>query len=130
MRDKILNGAQSIAVVGLGYVGLPLAVAFAQKGVRVIGFDVSETKINAYKNGIDVTQEVGSDTLLSTPNITFTCDPKALSGAHFIIVCVPTPVLANNNPDLSLIEKASKLIGENMPRGAVVVYESTVYPGV
>lgn len=130
MINDIVSGNVSIAIVGLGYVGLPLAVAFAKKGVSVIGFDVSSSKIEAYKKGIDVTHEVGSEELKAAINLKFSCNPDDLKQARFFIVCVPTPVLSNNMPDLSLMEKASSLIGKQLQKGSIVVYESTVYPGV
>jgi len=117
-----------IAIVGLGYVGLPLAVAFG-KNEPVIGFDINREKVENYKKGIDTTNEVGPDELKKT-DILFTCIPSDLKEADFLIVAVPTPVDANNRPDLSLVVKASRLIGENLKKGAIVVYESTVYPGV
>lgn len=117
-------------MVGLGYVGLPLAIAFAEKGLSVVGFDISQEKIEAYKEGIDVTHEVGSDRLKKASTLFFTHDPIDLKKAKFFIISVPTPVLANNLPDLSLVEKASRLVGSYMPKGAIVVFESTVYPGV
>ena len=130
MINKIKSKEISISVVGLGYVGLPLAVAFAEKGVNVVGFDVSESKIQAYKNGIDVTCEVGNERLKQVENLNFTCDPADLQKAVVYLVAVPTPVLDNNTPDLSLVESATKIVGQNMKKGSVVVFESTVYPGI
>lgn len=117
----------TIAVVGLGYVGLPLAVAFSRKR-RVIGFDVNAEKIELYKQGIDVTGEVGED--LKNYSIEFTADPAMLSQASFIIVAVPTPIDQHRNPDLRPVLSASKTVGQNMKPNSVVVYESTVYPGL
>ena len=130
MFKKILNGQEKIAVVGMGYVGLPLAVAFAEKGATVIGFDLNETKINRYKKNEDPTNEVGSKRLKVVKNIEYTVDQKKISEAKFIIVAVPTPVGKNNIPDLGPVEGASKIIGRNLSKGAYVVFESTVYPGV
>ena len=117
----------TIAVVGLGYVGLPLAVAFSRKR-RVIGFDVNAEKIELYKQGIDVTGEVGEE--LKNYSIEFTADPAMLSQASFIIVAVPTPIDQHRNPDLRPVLSASKTVGQNMKPNSVVVYESTVYPGL
>ena len=130
MINKIKTKEVSISVVGLGYVGLPLAVAFAAKGVNVIGFDVSESKIQAYKNGIDVTCEVGNERLKHVKNLDFSCNPADLQKAVVHLVAVPTPVLDNNTPDLSLVESAARIVGKNMKKGSVVVFESTVYPGI
>lgn len=130
MINKIKSNEISISVVGLGYVGLPLAVTFASKGVNVVGFDVSESKIEAYKNGIDVTCEVGNDRLKQIKNLNFTCNPADLQKAVVHIVAVPTPVFDNNTPDLGLVESATKIVGQNMKKGSVVIFESTVYPGI
>lgn len=116
-----------IAVVGLGYVGLPLAVEFSKK-FPVIGFDISGHKIEQYKLGIDITREIG-DGELRNSDIEFTCDERGLSDADFIIVAVPTPVDKNNNPNLKYLINASQTVGRNMKKGAVIVFESTVYPG-
>ncbi|UNM06536.1 MAG: nucleotide sugar dehydrogenase [Holosporaceae bacterium] len=127
--QDLVNQNQSLAVVGLGYVGLPLAVAFSEKGLPVVGFDVSKEKIKHYKAGHDVTQEVGNDRLRQT-NIHFTDDTMALKKCKVFIVTVPTPVHKDNTPDLSLIEKAATLVGQHLSAGSIVVFESTVYPGV
>lgn len=127
--DKLVNNRASLAVVGLGYVGMPIAIAFAQTGLNVIGFDNNEAKIALYKSGVDPTKEVGDERIGST-SLFFTSDEKELSKASFIIVAVPTPVNADHTPDLSPVEGASLVVGRNMPKGAIVVYESTVYPGV
>lgn len=128
MLQKIKAKQSSIAVVGLGYVGMPLAVAFAKKA-KVVGFDINEEKIKMYKKGIDVTNEVGNEAIANT-TVEFTSNPQDISKAKFIVVAVPTPIDKHNKPDLSLVESASKTVGENMERGSIVVYESTVYPGV
>jgi UDP-N-acetyl-D-galactosamine dehydrogenase len=115
-------------VVGLGYVGLPVAVAFADK-VATIGFDISQEKINTYKSGIDPTNEIGNERLQTT-ELEFTADPSRLKAASFIIVAVPTPVNGDKTPNLTPVIQASKLIGQNLSAGSIVVFESTVYPGV
>ncbi|GMQ61978.1 nucleotide sugar dehydrogenase [Vallitalea maricola] len=117
-----------IAVVGLGYVGLPIAVEFAKK-TSVIGFDINCEKINQYKAGIDPTKEVGDEEIKKT-TVEFTYEETKLSEANFIVVAVPTPVDMDKRPDLFPVTEVSRIIGRNLSRGAVVVYESTVYPGV
>ena len=117
-----------LAVVGLGYVGLPLAIAFAKK-FKTIGFDISERKIDIYRRGIDPTGEVG-DTEIKYSSIKFTSDAAALQEASFIIVAVPTPVNGDKTPDLTPVTSASQLVGKNLLPGSIVVFESTVYPGV
>lgn len=128
LYDRIANREEPLAVVGLGYVGLPIAVAFARKA-DVVGFDVNERKIDAYRRGIDSTGDVGKDALLGS-GIGFTSDPDKLSGVRFFVVAVPTPVMDGNVPDLSYVREASRLVGGKLTRGAIVVFESTVYPGV
>lgn len=128
LYEKILSGEEKIALVGLGYVGIPIAVAFSQKA-KVIGFDINKEKIKLYKRGIDPTQEVGNEAI-SACCIDFTSDPTRLKEAKFIIVAVPTPIKNDKTPDLLPLESASRLIGQNLTPGSVVVYESTVYPGV
>lgn len=118
-----------IAVVGMGYVGLPLAVTFSEQGFNVIGFDINEKKISKYINGKDPTNEVGDERIKNSKNIEFTSDETKLREANFIIVAVPTPVLENKMPDLRPLEGASKIVGRNLSKGTIVVYESTVYPG-
>lgn len=126
--DDILSGRDSISVIGLGYVGLPIAIAFA-KEVSVVGFDISEDKIEKYRAGIDPTGEVGGEVLRGT-TVRFTSDPTALKGARFHIIAVPTPVREDKTPDLTVLEGACKLLGQNLAPGSVAVFESTVYPGV
>ena len=128
LYEKILNGEEKIALIGLGYVGLPIAVAFSKKA-KVIGFDCNASKIELYKNGVDPTKEVG-DTAIASCSVVFTSDAEKLQEAKFHIVAVPTPVNADHTPDLSLVESASELVGRNLAKGSIVVYESTVYPGV
>ncbi|SES42829.1 nucleotide sugar dehydrogenase [Salipaludibacillus aurantiacus] len=128
LYEKILNRTEKIAVVGLGYVGMPIAVEFAKK-VEVIGFDLNINKINLYKSGIDPTSEVGNEAIKNS-SVTFTADETKLKEAKFYIVAVPTPINSDKTPDLSPVEGASSIIGRNLTKGSVVVFESTVYPGV
>ena len=125
---RIEEKKDSISVIGLGYVGLPIAIAFAKK-VNVIGFDLNKQKIELYKNGIDPTREVG-DEAVKTTRVKFTAEEKDLQQARFHIVAVPTPVNEDHTPDLSPVEGASRILGRNLMKGSIVVYESTVYPGV
>lgn len=118
-----------IAVVGMGYVGLPLAITFSEQEFNVIGFDINEGKISKYLTGEDPTNEVGDERIKNSKNIEFTSDETKLRRANFIIVAVPTPVLENKMPDLRPLEGASKIVGRNLSKGTIVVYESTVYPG-
>ena len=129
LYEKIEAGEEKLALVGLGYVGMPIAVAFARKGVRVIGFDLNSEKIALYRRGIDPTHEVGNEAIAASA-VDFTDDEHRLSEAKFIIVAVPTPVNLDHTPDLSPVESASEIVGRNLTRGTIVVYESTVYPGV
>lgn len=126
--QKLLNKEENLALVGLGYVGMPIAVAFAKKGLNVIGFDLNQEKIELYKSGVDPTLEVGNETIKST-SVKFTSDETALKKAKFIIVAVPTPVNIDHTPDLTPVIGASEIVGRNLTKGAIVVYESTVYPG-
>jgi len=128
LYEKIKNKEEKIALVGLGYVGMPIAVAFAKK-VNVIGFDLNKDKINTYKAGIDPTCEVGDEVIKNT-RVEFTSDPEKLKEAKFHIVAVPTPINLDKTPDLYPVESASRLLGQNLTKGSIVVYESTVYPGV
>ena len=128
LYEKIVAGEEKISLVGLGYVGMPIAVAFARK-VKVVGFDLNEAKINLYKSGIDPTREVGDD-VIKTTTVEFTADPAKLKEAKFHIVAVPTPVNDDHTPDLTPVEGASRLLGQNLTKGSIVVFESTVYPGV
>ena len=123
-----MSHGRKIAVVGLGYVGLPVAVGFARSGVSVIGFDVDDTRLNELRAGQDRTREV-EPTDLKLPNLTYASDPAALAMADFFIVTVPTPIDASRRPDLGAMLSASKTIGRVLKPGAIVVYESTVYPG-
>lgn len=128
LYEKIKNRQEKISLIGLGYVGLPIAVAFAKKA-EVIGFDINKEKIELYKKGIDPTKEVGDGAIKNT-TVIFTADEKKLREAKFHIVAVPTPVNKDRTPDLSPLKSASRILGRNLVRGSVVVYESTVYPGV
>ena len=129
MLEDLINGKEKLAVVGMGYVGLPLAIAFSEKNFNVIGFDINQNKIEKYLNGEDPTNEVGDERIKNSKNIEFTSDETKLKEAKFIIVAVPTPVLKNKMPDLRPLEGASTVIGRNLSKGTIVVYESTVYPG-
>ncbi len=126
--EKIVDKTEKLAVVGLGYVGMPIAVEFAKK-VSVIGFDLNQKKIELYKNGIDPTREVGDEVIKNT-SVEFTADESKLREAKFHIVAVPTPVNEDHTPDLSPVKGASEILGRNLTKGSVVVFESTVYPGV
>ena len=128
LYEKLINGEEKLALVGLGYVGMPIAVAFAKKGLKVVGFDLNKAKINLYKAGSDPTKEVG-DEVIKNSSVDFTADEKALQTAKFLIVAVPTPVNTDHTPDLTPVIGASKIVGRNLTNGAIVVYESTVYPG-
>ena len=128
LYEKIKSSEEKISLVGLGYVGMPIAVAFAKK-VKVVGFDLNEEKINKYKSGIDPTKEVG-DEAIAASTVEFTSDPAKLREAKFHIVAVPTPINLDKTPDLNPVESASRILGQNLVKGSIVVYESTVYPGV
>ena len=128
LYEKIVNGEEKISLVGLGYVGMPIAVAFSRK-VKVVGFDLNAKKIEQYKNGIDPTNEVGNEVIKNCA-VEFTTDETKLREAKFHIVAVPTPVNDDHTPDLSPVEGASTILGRNLTKGSIVVYESTVYPGV
>ncbi len=128
LYDQILERKEKIALVGLGYVGMPIAVAFAKK-VEVIGFDLNQAKIDLYKKGIDPTKEVG-DEAIQASTVEFTSDEAQLDKAKFFIVAVPTPVNRDHTPDLTPVESASRIVGRHLSKGSIVVFESTVYPGV
>lgn len=128
LYNNIVTGKDSIAVIGMGYVGMPIAVAFAEKKINVIGFDINQRKIAEYNKGIDPTHEVGDDVICHS-SVKFTSDEKEIRNAKFIIVAVPTPVNLDHTPDLSPVISASELVGRNITKGSIVVYESTVYPG-
>ena len=126
--EDLISGKEKLALVGLGYVGMPIAVAFSKK-INVIGFDLNAKKIELYKNGVDPTKEVGNEAIAEC-TVDFTSDPTRLKETKFIIVAVPTPVNDDHTPDLSPVEGASRLVGKNLVKGSIVVFESTVYPGV
>ena len=128
LYEKIVSGEEKLSLVGLGYVGMPIAVAFAKK-IKVIGFDLNAEKIALYKGGTDPTKEVGDEVIKNTA-VDFTADESRLKEARFHIVAVPTPVNADHTPDLTPVEGASHILGRNLTKGSVVVFESTVYPGV
>lgn len=128
LYTDLVNKKEKISLVGLGYVGMPIAVAFSKK-TDVIGFDVNMEKIEQYKAGIDPTKEVGNEEI-SNCSVEFTADEYKLKEAKFHIVAVPTPVNEDHTPDLLPVKNASRVLGRNLTKGSVVVYESTVYPGV
>ncbi|MBE5039344.1 nucleotide sugar dehydrogenase [Ructibacterium gallinarum] len=128
LYENIIHRTEKISVIGLGYVGMPIAVAFAKKA-DVIGFDVNREKIELYCSGVDPTNEVGDSTIAQTL-VQFTAEEKRLREAKFHIVAVPTPVYEDHTPNLTPVESASRTLGRNLTKGSVVVYESTVYPGV
>lgn len=127
--EKIRNKENTLSVIGLGYVGMPIAIEFAKRGVNVIGFDINKAKIDTYKSGVDPTHEVGNE-VIKTSTVEFTADEKKLQTAKFHIVAVPTPVNDDHTPDLTPVEGASEVLGRNLTKDSVVVFESTVYPGV
>lgn len=128
LYNQLISKEEKLSLVGLGYVGMPIAVAFAKK-INVIGFDLNTKKIEMYKNGIDPTNEVGNDIIAKT-TVEFTADEVRLREAKFHIVAVPTPVNDDNTPDLMPVKDASAILGRNLTKGSVIVFESTVYPGV
>lgn len=128
LYEKLIAKEEFISVIGLGYVGMPIAHAFAKKGINVIGFDLNEAKINLYKAGIDPTNEIG-DAEIAKTQVHFTSDERDLQKTRFIIIAVPTPVNTDHTPDLTPIVGASEIVGRNLTKGSIIVYESTVYPG-
>ena len=128
LYQDILSGKEKLSLVGLGYVGMPIAVAFSRK-IKVVGFDLNAAKIDLYKSGVDPTKEVGDEVIRNT-KVEFTADASKLREAKFHIVAVPTPVNDDHTPDLTPVEGASRILGQNLTRGSIVVFESTVYPGV
>lgn len=128
LYEKLVKREEKLSLVGLGYVGMPIAVAFANK-VDVIGFDINEQKIELYRSGIDPTKEVGDDAIKET-SVWFTANEEELKKAKFHIVAVPTPINIDHTPDLSPVKNASAILGRNLTKGSIVVFESTVYPGV
>ncbi len=128
LYKRLINKEEKMSLIGLGYVGMPIAVAFAKK-INVIGFDLNRKKIDLYQSGIDPTKEVGDEEIRKT-SVEFTADEKRLREAKFHIVAVPTPVNDDHTPDLAPVKGASQILGRNLSKGSVVVFESTVYPGV
>lgn len=128
LYNKLVAREESLSLIGLGYVGMPIAVAFAKKGLNVIGFDINKDKIELYKSGIDPTKEVGDEAIRDT-TVQFTTDETEIQKAKFHIVAVPTPVNTDHTPNLTPVIGASEIIGRNLVPGSIVVYESTVYPG-
>lgn len=128
LYERLVSGEEKLSLVGLGYVGMPIAVAFA-KEIKVVGYDLNEQKIELYKKGIDPTKEVGDDAIKQS-SVEFTSDERKLREAKFHIVAVPTPVNDDHTPDLTPVKGASEILGRNLTKGSVVVFESTVYPGV
>ena len=129
LYENLISGKEKLSLIGLGYVGMPLAVAFAEHNIKVVGFDLNKKKIELYKSGMDPTHEVG-DEAIKASTVEFTYDEAKLKEAKFRIVAVPTPVNADHTPDLAPVEGASTILGRNLTKGSIVVYESTVYPGV
>ena len=129
LYERLTAHEEKLSLIGLGYVGMPIAVAFSNRGIDVIGFDLNEKKIELYKDGVDPTHEVGDEGIKAC-NVEFTSDETRLREAKFHIVAVPTPVNDDHTPDLSPVEGASEILGRNLTKGSVVVFESTVYPGV
>ena len=127
LYEELLNGSEKLSLVGLGYVGMPIAVAFAKK-IKVIGYDLNKKKFELYKQGIDPTKEVGDEAIKAT-TVEFTNDASKLREAKFHIIAVPTPVNIDHTPDLTPVIGASEIVGRNLEKGSIVVYESTVYPG-
>lgn len=126
--EELINKESRLSLVGLGYVGMPIAHAFAKEGIDVIGFDLNAKKVDLYRNGIDPTNELGNDEISKT-KVHFTSDEQELKKAKFHIVAVPTPVNADHTPDLKPVIGASEIVGRNLVKGSIVVFESTVYPG-
>ncbi len=128
LYQKLITRKEMLSVIGLGYVGLPIAIAFAKK-VDVIGFDINKRKMKLYQSGVDPTNEVGEETIKKT-EVEFTAEETKLQKAKFHIVAVPTPINKDHTPDLTPVKQAATILGRNLKRGSIVVFESTVYPGV
>ncbi len=128
LYEGIVERQENMAVIGLGYVGLPIAVAFSKRA-NVIGFDINEQKVNGYRNGIDATGEM-TDVDIKNCSVDFTSDVEQLNEVKFFIIAVPTPVQSGNVPDLKYVQSASRIVAKKLTKGAIVVFESTVYPGV
>lgn len=128
LYKRLLNKDEKLSVIGLGYVGMPLAVAFAKK-IDVVGFDLNKNKVNEYLKGIDATGEVGDEAIKNT-SAKFTCNENKIKDCKFHVVAVPTPINDDKTPNLNPVIGASEVVGRNLTKGAIVVFESTVYPGV
>lgn len=128
LYEKLIAKEEKLSLIGLGYVGMPIAVAFSKK-IDVVGFDLNKKKIALYQSGVDPTREVG-DEAIAACGVDFTSDERRLREARFHIVAVPTPVNPDHTPDLTPVEGASRVLGRNLTKGSIVVFESTVYPGV
>lgn len=128
LYKELMEGEEKLSLIGLGYVGIPIAVAFAKR-LKVIGFDLNSEKIDLYKKGVDPTKEVGDQAIAKT-QIEFTADEHKLREAKFHIIAVPTPINQDKTPNLLPIEEASRILGRNLTKGSIVVFESTIYPGV
>ncbi len=129
LYQSIKNKKEKIAVVGLGYVGLPLAIEFGKK-VRAIGFDIDEERVSEISRGIDRNHESSAREIRSSKFLELTSEPRKIQEARFIVVAVPTPVTSARQPDLSFVKTASEMVGRNLKKGSIVVFEATVYPGV
>lgn len=129
LYEALVSREESLSLVGLGYVGMPIAIEFAKRGIDVIGFDVNAEKIKTYQSGVDPTHEAGDEAIKNT-SVAFTADPGMLRNAKFHIVAVPTPVNKDHTPDLGPVKSAGRILGKHLSKGSVVVFESTVYPGV
>ena len=123
LYEDLVNKKEKLSVIGLGYVGMPIAVAFAEK-IQVIGFDLKSEKIELYKKGVDLTREVGDEAIQRT-SVDFTDNPARLREAKFHIVAVPTPVNQDHTPNLKPVEDAARIIGQNLTKGSIIVFEST-----
>ncbi len=133
LKRKLERNEVVVCVIGVGYVGLPLAIEFARAGLKVVGFDLNEERVKQLNDGVDATGETENDYLKETVNkhdLRFTSDENAIKEADFVIICVPTPIKENKEPDLSYVKSAGRIVGRNIKKGCVVVLESTVYPGV
>ena len=128
LYKELMEGEEKLSLIGLGYVGIPIAVAFAKR-LKIIGFDLNSEKIDLYKKGVDPTKEVGDQAIAKT-QIEFTADEHKLREAKFHIIAVPTPINQDKTPNLLPIEEASRILGRNLTKGSIVVFESTIYPGV